>query len=448
MASKSKRARTVKQRNLAKDFMYWAIAVFIIKLIIIGNIQGGAWLGADGENYLQAYDAILKDGVFSNERLLHYWPAGYPMFIFVLSIIGKSFVLTTLSVFQSAAYSFAAFLVASELSKTRFVKFSYIVFMFIIFNPTLSLSSMAVGYESLAASGLIISVALILNSLRIGSRNNLKRNLVIFSFVSSLISFFQPRLLLSSAITIFIWLFTSLEKKTAVKYISISLIILFISPAVLVFRNHEANGFNAISTNLGVTMNLGAGDNATGAYIKEGYGVPCSTITGNPAQQDSHLVGCVVTWYLGHPIKSAELFYNKARFFWSPWFGPEASGSMARNPWLIISPLKNIATSSPDGNKLVYGAVGKLISYLWVVGGLFFLFLGFLTFWRSGKPERIFALAAFTQIILNWLVAIGTLGDHRQRLPILGLSLMFQAVGIRKFLAGRKQLLVHTQPLR
>ena len=61
MASKSKRARGVKQRNLAKDFMYWAIVVFIIKLIVIGNIQGGAWLGADGENYLQAYDAILKE---------------------------------------------------------------------------------------------------------------------------------------------------------------------------------------------------------------------------------------------------------------------------------------------------------------------------------------------------------------------------------------------------
>ena len=56
MASKSKRARTVKQRNLAKDFMYWAIAVFIIKLIIIGNVQGGAWLGADGENYLKGLD--------------------------------------------------------------------------------------------------------------------------------------------------------------------------------------------------------------------------------------------------------------------------------------------------------------------------------------------------------------------------------------------------------
>lgn len=41
MASKSKRARMAPQRNLAKSFMYWAIIVFVVKLVIIFNIQGG-----------------------------------------------------------------------------------------------------------------------------------------------------------------------------------------------------------------------------------------------------------------------------------------------------------------------------------------------------------------------------------------------------------------------
>ena len=65
MASKSKRARMAPQRNYAKTFMYWTISIFVIKLVIIfsisaGNINiltkpylvDGAWLGADGENYL------------------------------------------------------------------------------------------------------------------------------------------------------------------------------------------------------------------------------------------------------------------------------------------------------------------------------------------------------------------------------------------------------------
>ena len=448
MASKSKRARTVKQRNLPKDFMYWAIAVFVIKLIIIGNVQGGAWLGADGENYLQAYDALLKDGIFSTDRLLHYWPAGYPIFILFLSLIGKSFVLTTLSIVQSLIYSFAVYLLATQISKTRFRRYSYFIFFLILLNPTLSLSSIAVGYESLAASGLIVSVALILQSLMDETNHKLKQNVVLVSLTSGFISFFQPRLLLSSIICVAIWLFMSVDKKTTIKYLATALVIIFISPAALIARNHQANSFNAVSTNLGVTMNLGAGDNATGAYIKEGYGVPCSQISGNAAEQDSHLVRCVISWYASHPKKSIELFYNKARFFWSPWFGPEASGSMARNPWLKINPIKNIATESPDGNKLVYGTIGKVISVGWILGGLFFLFFGFITFWKSGGKERVFAVIAMIQIILNWLVAIGTLGDHRQRLPILGLSLMLQAVGMRRVFSTKKDLLVEAQTLR
>ena len=122
MASKSKRARMAPQRNYAKTFMYWAITVFVIKLIIIFSIPAGsidilkkpyivdgAWLGADGENYLMGYNALLKDGIFSPESILNYWPAGYPLVILFLSILGKSWVLTTLSIVQSAIFSFAAY---------------------------------------------------------------------------------------------------------------------------------------------------------------------------------------------------------------------------------------------------------------------------------------------------------------------------------------------------
>jgi hypothetical protein len=119
VASKSKRARGVKQRNLAKDFMYWAIAVFIIKLIVIGNVQGGIWPGADHEGYTNGLTALFKDGIFSSKFELNYWPAGYPLIIYLLSIIGKSFVLTTLAVVQSAIYSFAVYFFASNLADCK-----------------------------------------------------------------------------------------------------------------------------------------------------------------------------------------------------------------------------------------------------------------------------------------------------------------------------------------
>jgi len=104
LASKSKRAAMNPKRGLKKKFVYWAVAIFIIKLITIFNIQVNAWLGADGENYILAYEALVKDGLFSSERLLHYWPAGYPIFLLILSFFGKSWLFATLTILQSLIY--------------------------------------------------------------------------------------------------------------------------------------------------------------------------------------------------------------------------------------------------------------------------------------------------------------------------------------------------------
>jgi hypothetical protein len=443
MASKSKRAAMNPKRGLKKTFAYWAIAIFIIKLITILNIQGNALLGADGENYISAYEALVKDGLFSSERLLHYWPAGYPIFLLALSFFGKTWLFATLTILQSLIYSAVVFYFAYQLSKTKIRNYSLLVMMFLLFNPTLSLASLCIGYESLAASGLLLVLGLLLQDLTSNSSKVFLRNIITSSLVVGFISFFQPRLLLSGLVGIAIWVFIRKPIKTAVLVMILSSVIVAISPAILMLRNQNANGFTAISTNLGTTMNLGAGDEADGSYRpKEKYGVPCLIVEGSAAQQDSHLVRCVISWYLANPVKSTELLINKAIFFWSPWFGPEAVGSMTRNPWLMISPLVDIATNSEEGNKLVYGSVGKIISWGWVLASLALLAIGFWRLWRIGGIEKVVGLFAITQIVLNWLIAMGTLGDHRQRLPILGLSIFLQAVGIKTIFKGKSGALV------
>jgi len=431
------------KRDLKKTFLYWAMVIFVIKLITILNIQGNAWLGADGENYISAYEALVKDGLFSSERLLHYWPAGYPIFLLVLSFFGKTWLFATLTILQSLIYSAVVFYFAYQLSKTKIRNYSFLAMLFLLFNPTLSLASLCIGYESLAASGLLLVLGLLLQDLTSNSSKVFQRNLIAASLVIGFISFFQPRLLLSGLVGIAIWVFIRRPIKTAVLVMILSTAIVAISPALLMLRNQNANGFTAISTNLGITMNLGAGDEADGSYRpKEKYGVPCTTIEGNTAQQDSHLVRCVISWYLSNPTKSIELLTNKAVFFWSPWFGPEAVGSMARNPWLKISPLVDIASNSEEGNKLVYGSVGKIISWGWVLASLTLLTIGFWRLWRIGGIEKVVGLFAITQIVLNWLIAMGTLGDHRQRLPILGLSIFLQVVGIKTIFKGKSGALV------
>jgi hypothetical protein len=459
MASKSKRARMAPERNLSKSFLYWAIAVFIIKLGIIFRIEGinagsgdrvyfvdGAWLGADGENYLMGYSALLRDGIFSPESILNYWPAGYPLLILFLSILGKSWVLTTLSIVQSLFFSYAVYFFARELSKTRLKKFAHLALLLILFNPTLSLSSIAVGYESLTASGLLLCVGLVIRSFVLKDNKKFVRYLIISSAIFGLLSFVQPRLFLTGVLINLLWILVWKGFKSGALMIVMSLAITLFFPATLIYRNNQAIGVNSISTNLGVTMNIGAGDNATGGYMKEGFGVECD-LSGTSSEQDNQRVRCVSNWYVSNPIKTVKLFYNKSIYFWSPWYGPTANGTMARNPWLTINPLKNIA-STQDGFNLVYGGFGKVISWLWLLGGLALLLYGYFTLWRQNSLERFIGNLAMVAITINWLITLFTIGDHRFRIPIMGLSLFLQVIGLKTLLKGGKAPIVDGPSLR
>ena len=465
MASKSKRARMAPQRNLSKTFMYWAIAIFVVKLIIIFNIQGGnidisgrpflvdrIWLGSDGENYLKGYDALSREGVFSKVAILNYWPAGYPLVILLLSILSKSWVLTTLSLVQSAIFSFAAYLFASQLSRTRLKKFAHLVFILIILNPTLSLVSIWIGYESLTASGFLIAVGLIIKDFIEKDDKKFIRYLFINSVIFGVLTFMQPRLVISGILINTLWVLARKGSKAGTLLVIASLVVTLFFPATLIYRNHKALGVNSISTNLGVTMNIGAGDNANGGYMKKDYGVPCKT-NGTAVQQDNQRVRCVLDWYVSNPTKAIKLFYNKTLYFWSPWINngflgvDVAIGTMSRNPWLKIDPVISIA-STPDGGKLFYGSFGKLISWLWLLSGLALLIYGYLILWRQNSLERFIANIAMIAISTNWLISLISIGDHRFRVPIMGMSLFLQAVGLRTLFKGGKAQMVEGPTLR
>ncbi len=459
MASKSKRARMVPQRNLARTFMYWAIAVFVVKLIIIINIQGGyseisgrpffidrIWPGSDGENYLTGYDALSKEGVFSKVGILSYFPAGYPLVILFLSIFGKSWVLTTLSITQSVIFSFAAYLFASQLSRTRLKKFSYLVFILIIFNPTLSLISIWIGYESLTASGFLLAAGLIIKDFIEKDNKMFIKYLLISSVIFGFLTFMQPRLIISGILINTLWVLVRKGFKVGYLLLVGSLVVTLFFPATLIYRNHKALGINTISTNLGITMNIGAGDKASGTYLEQDFGVPC-TLTGSDIERDSQLIKCVLVWYANNPVKTLKLFYNKTLYFWSPWSGTEGRGTMSRNPWLKINPITNIA-STPDGYKVVVSGIGKTISWLWLLGGIALLIYGFMVLWRAGSLEKFIALMAMIAVSTNWLVSLISIGDHRFRIPIMGMSIFLQAIGLRTLFKGGKALMVEGPALR
>jgi hypothetical protein len=110
---------------------------------------------------------------------------------------------------------------------------------------------------------------------------------------------------------------------------------------------------------------------------------------------------------------------------------------MARNPWLKISPIQEIGTSSVGGQKLVAGPIGITISYLWLFGQVVLLFIGYRSLRRLGSDEKFFANIIMIPIVISWLIAIGTIGDHRFRIPTMSMSIFLQVIAI---LAIRKKL--------
>ena len=460
MASKSKRARSATKRNLSRTLLYWSSAVFLIKLAIIFRIEGvnsgsgnqvyfidGAWLGADGENYLKGYFGLVRDGFFAREEILYKWPAGYPLLIYFLSFFGESWVLTTLSIVQSAVFSYAAYFLANELLKTRLKNFTLLILIIVICNPTLSLSSIVIGYESLVASGLLVSLGLFIRSLSVSTTGKNTKYFMISSLVLGYISMLQPRYLSTGLIVPLIWFMYKKKDLVSAGVTVLSLTLMLCFPATLVFRNYHATGQNIISSNLGVTMNIGAGTGATGGFQTKGdYGVLCN-LSGTEAQQDNQKVKCVLEWYLNHPRESFRLFINKTIYFWSPWFGPLENGTMGRNPWLTIHPIKQ-SISDREQLEIVYGNFGKFISWVWLIGGIFLMVYGIRILWRARFVERQIASFALLIISVNWFISLLTIGDHRFRIPIMGVSLFLQAIGLKTLFSGGKAPMVDGPALR
>lgn len=412
-------------KKVHKYLIAFPLIAFVIKIVVMFNIHAGSWAGADGENYLKGVDGLLNGGFFSKEGLLSYWPAGYPIIIWPLAALTITKFAYILSLIQSLFFAYSTYFLTMKLSRTSLKWLAFTASFLISFNPTLSLSSLVIGYESIVASCLIMIVGLVLSS---DTDKKRKINLFLSGLLFSIANFTQPRFIAIALAIYILWFLSVALKVQRAGLVAIGMALSLLLPTALIIRNQQAVGTATISTNLGVTMRLGAGDSTSGGYNHSGPIVPCNPKSGEQGVSDSQLVQCVIKWYLANPAKTLKLAVNKTQYFWSPWSGPKAEGTMARNPWLKVSPVQNIKNSK-EGAKLAFGPIGIFISYLWILGQITFLLLGYWTIRRRGKFEATFANLLLAPVVLSWLISIGTIGDHRFRIPTMGLSLVLQAAG-------------------
>jgi hypothetical protein len=412
------------------------IALFI-KFIIMGNIQAGGWLGADGENYTMGVDGLIKDGFFSEEPKLSYWPAGYPILLWPFAELAISKFFYIISFLQSVFFAYSTYFFTNKLRTSSLKYLAFWVSILITFNPTLSLSSLAIGYEAPIASCFMMIAGLILANLNPTLDKKFWLAVTYVGGWFALATFMQPRFLLIAIIVAIMWALKFAGTKNRIRIAALVTAIMMVAPGIMIFRNSVVIDKATISTNLGVTMRIGAGPETSGGYVRKGPEVPCEPKAPATTVTDNEIVICVVKWYLTNPLDTARLSFNKALFFWSPWSGPKQEGTMGRNPWLQLSPAHQIALGSEGGKDFVYGSIGKLISWGWIIGQMLFLFIGYRSLRKLGENEKFFANVVAIPVALSWLISIGTIGDHRFRIPTMSMSIFLQ---VAAFLTIRKKL--------
>ena len=203
-----------------------------------------------------------------------------------------------------------------------------------------------------------------------------------------------------------------------------------IAPLTLIQRNSVAFQKNIISTNLSSALLIGTGPETNGSYTHTGPNITCGSSKSNIKNSEGAMLFCATKWYLTNPLKTLQLSWNKSLFFWSPWAGPVANGTMARNPWLKVDPTSYLAKNSKVANEIVYGIPGKVVSWLWVAAGIYFLFYGFRSIRKIGGLESQISYLLILPIVASWISAIATIGDQRFRVPTMPLSLTLQIIGM------------------
>jgi hypothetical protein len=246
---------------------------------------------------------------------------------------------------------------------------------------------------------------------------------------SALATFMQPRWILTTIVIAVVWALMSKSRKVQALILVGVIGIMAIAPAVLIQRNIASINKPIISTNISAALRIGTGPETSGGYAHTGPNIECESRINGGQPSDGEFIACAAKWYVSNPVKTLQLTWNKSIYFWSPWSGPIANGTMARNPWLKINPITDIGKNSQDGNDLVFGIGGKIISWIWLLSGLFLLFYGFVALKRLGDLEKNLSYLLLLPVVTSWLAGVATIGDHRFRVPTMSLSLVLQVVG-------------------
>ena len=125
---------------------------------------------------------------------------------------------------------------------------------------------MAIGYEAPIAACFMMIAGTILSTF---NKPIDRKFWIAVAYVGgwfALATFMQPRFLLIAIIIAVLWAFKVVGIRNRLRIIAIIVTIMMVAPAIMIVRNMEVIDKATISTNLGITMRIGAGPEIAGSY--------------------------------------------------------------------------------------------------------------------------------------------------------------------------------------
>jgi hypothetical protein len=327
-------------------------------------------------------------------------------------------------------YSYSVFFFGKQLLKTKFNKIVLPFVIILLLNPTLSLSSLVIGYESLVVSFFLLSIGFLIGDLTSKESKLPYSSLLISAVLLGLTVWLSPRMILPGFLTLLTWLYLKNKFKKNL-FSSLIVILIFLSfQGSIIIRNEIATGNFISQSSVGNLAIMGAGPNATGTYTNKDTGIVCDVEGLDAALSSNKKLKCAINWYKNNPGQGLFLLWKKSYYLWSPWFGPLAGGTMSRNPYLNFHPvIASITTQSQLD--FVMGLPGQLVSWIFILGSWLLLILGFRASSKLGGVERVIGNISMMIIISSWLSVLIVQGDHRYRIPFMPFSLFLQFYGYK-----------------
>ena len=198
MKKQSKKGSFVRlKRNSATiSILTYSLTLLVVKLLWLNSQEGRGLLGADGENYLEALGGLWKDGFFSNQGKLSYWPAGYPILMWPVAELSLNNLAFYVGAIQSVIFAICVSFFCVEISKSSLKRFTWPAMHLLNLSPTLSLNSVAIGYEVTSAVIFLLVIGLYLRQIRLEKNSVLNFENFLASFALAVSCFMQPRMIL------------------------------------------------------------------------------------------------------------------------------------------------------------------------------------------------------------------------------------------------------------